>query len=104
MPNSYVLKHSCVGHSDDPLDPKGTEKAFEEVKRVLRPGGNLYISLPLDDENRTYFNAHRAFSEDYLKALFHPLALAEHRYIYGKTLRETPSQGFGVGLYHLQNS
>lgn len=99
-----VVEHIGLGRYGDPLDWQGTEKAIEELKRVVAPRGDLYISLPLDDENRTYFNAHRAFAEEYVKGLFVPFNILEQRYIYGTKFGTRRSNGFGVGLYHLQKS
>lgn len=97
-----VVEHIGLGRYGDPLDPDGTEKAIAELKRVLKPSGNLYISLPLDDENKVYFNAHRAFSENYLVDLFYPLEIIDKKYIYGNQFLDQPSKGFGIGLYHLR--
>ncbi|MCU0521887.1 MAG: DUF268 domain-containing protein [Anaerolineae bacterium] len=98
-----VVEHIGLGRYGDPLDPYGTEKAVAELIRILAPGGNLYLSLPLDDENRTYFNAHRAFSEAYVLDLFGSLEIIQQRYIYGTSFLEekTPGSGFGTGCYHL---
>jgi SAM-dependent methyltransferase len=84
-----VVEHIGLGRYGDLLDPDGTEKAIAELKRVLKPTGNLYISLPLDNKNKVYFNAHRAFSENY---------------IYGSQFLNQPEKGFGIGLYHLRKS
>lgn len=99
-----VLEHIGLGRYGDPLDPFGSEKAIAEVKRVLAMGGSLYISLPIDSENRTYFNAHRAFTREYIVELFSPLVIVEEKYIYGKSLENKYDQakGFGTGLYHLK--
>ena len=56
-----VIEHIGLGRYGDPIDPYGSEKAISELKRIVQPGGDLYLSLPLDDENRTYFNAHKGF-------------------------------------------
>jgi SAM-dependent methyltransferase len=48
-----VVEHIGLGRYGDPLDPQGTQKAFSELKRVLAKGGDLYLSVPVDDENRT---------------------------------------------------
>jgi SAM-dependent methyltransferase len=97
-----VVEHIGLGRYGDPLDPEGTIKALNELKRVLSKKGNLYISLPIDDITRTYFNAHRAFCENDLKALFEPLIIAEKKYIYGDTFGDIKGKGFGTGLYHLK--
>lgn len=99
-----VVEHIGLGRYGDPLDPSGTEKAIAELKRVVKPGGDLYISLPLDDENRTFFNAHRAFTEEYIEELCQPLKIVERKYIYGKQLLDQKQSGFGIGLYHLSKS
>jgi SAM-dependent methyltransferase len=97
-----VVEHIGLGRYGDPLDPNGSEKAFIELMRVVAPGGDLYVSVPLDDVNRTYFNAHRAFTEDYLLRLFFPFELVQKRYIYGSEFGDQLKTGFGTGCYHLR--
>ncbi len=97
-----VVEHIGLGRYGDPLDPAGSEKALAELKRVVRPGGDLYVSVPLDDENRTYFNAHRAFTEPFLLSLVAPFEVLERRYIYGSVLGPELQPGFGTGCYHLR--
>lgn len=58
-----VVEHIGLGRYGDPLDPYGSEKAIEERKRIIQSGGDLYLSLPFDDVNRIYFEAHRALKE-----------------------------------------
>lgn len=99
-----VVEHIGLGRYGDPLDPQGSEKAFSELKRVVAPGGDLYVSVPLDDQNRTYFNAHRAFSEDYLLKLFSPFEIVEKRYIYGRDFGDRLKAGFGTGCYQLRRA
>lgn len=98
-----VIEHIGLGRYGDPLDARGSEKAAAELGRVLARGGELYVSMPVDAECRIHFNAHRAFTRDYLLSLFPGLQLVEERYIYGRSLVLAcePSRGFGTGLYHL---
>ncbi|MGG6239025.1 DUF268 domain-containing protein [Nodosilinea sp. AN01ver1] len=96
-----VVEHIGLGRYGDPLDPQGSEKAIAELKRVLCPKGNLYISVPIDDCNRVFFNAHRAFKESYIEQLLKPMQIIERAYVKGrKLLRERPD-GFSIGLYHI---
>ncbi len=99
-----VLEHIGLGRYGDPLDSFGSEKAFTEMIRVLSDGGSLYISVPIDDENRVYFNAHRAFTRDYVLELAKGLTLVEEQYIYGSNMQSAydPKKGFGTGLYHFK--
>ncbi|MDP3962622.1 MAG: DUF268 domain-containing protein [bacterium] len=101
-----VIEHIGLGRYGDRLDPFGTEKAAKELARVLRKGGCLYISVPVDAENKVYFNAHRSFTRDYILELFKTLKLSEEKYIYGKNMYPSydPAKGFGTGLYHFKNS
>lgn len=96
-----VIEHIGLGRYGDPLDPFGSEKAAKELVRVLARGGSLYVSVPIDDENKVYFNAHRAFTRDYIIGLFAPLTLVEEQYIYGRNLDDShsPAKKFGTGLF-----
>lgn len=101
-----VIEHIGLGRYGDLLDQFGTEKAAKELMRVLAKGGSLYISIPIDKENKIYFNAHRAFTRDYVIKLFSSLTLDEEKYIYGKEVYTSydASKGFGTGLYHFKNT
>lgn len=101
-----VIEHIGLGRYGDPLDPFGSEKAAQELVRVLAQGGSLYLSVPIDDENKVYFNAHRAFTRDYILGLFFPLTLVEEKYIYGRNLDDSysPAKKFGTGLYHFKKN
>lgn len=95
-----VAEHVGLGWYGNPLHYYGPERAIiGELKRILAPAGNLYLSVPIDGANRTYFNAHRAFGEDYLFELLDPLHIVENRYIFGNSFSEQPKAGFGVGCY-----
>lgn len=96
-----VIEHIGLGRYGDPLDPFGSEKAAKELVRVLAPGGSLYISVPVDSENKIYFNAHRAFTREYIIKLFKPLRLMEEKYIYGAAIHSSydSAKGFGTGLF-----
>lgn len=99
-----VIEHIGLGRYGDPLDARGSEKAAAELGRVLARGGNLYVSVPVDSICRVYFNAHRAFTRDYVLSLFPGLQLVEERYIYGREMQVAYQQerGFGTGLYHFR--
>lgn len=91
-----VVEHIGLGRYGDPLDPDGTKKAVAELKRVLAPGGHLYLSVPIDDVDRTYFNAHRAFTENTFLQMMAPLDVVDKAYIYGFEFVRTARCGFGT--------
>ncbi len=99
-----VIEHIGLGRYGDPLDQFGSEKAVSELSRVLSPSGSLYVSVPIDNENRVYFNAHRAFTREYILELFGELSKVEEKYIYGNKIYDTydKARGFGTGLYHFK--
>jgi SAM-dependent methyltransferase len=99
-----VIEHIGLGRYGDTLDPFGSEKSARELCRVLANNGSLYISVPVDHKNITYFNAHRAFTREYVLELFGSLKLIEEKYIYGNNMFDTyePEKGFGTGLFHFK--
>ncbi len=83
-----VVEHIGLGRYGDPLDPNGSAAAFNELKRILAPGGRLYISVPVGDENTTYFNAARVFRLDHLIAMLDPLVVAGQKFIVGRSFQD----------------
>lgn len=99
-----VVEHIGLGRYGDSLDSFGTEKSIKELYRVLAPQGYLYISLPVDDKNTIYFNAHRAFSEEYILGMFEGFTIVDRQYIYGSRFVDTLECGFGIACYALKKS
>jgi Caenorhabditis protein of unknown function, DUF268 len=105
-----VLEHIGLGRYGDPLDPQGTEKTAAELQRILAPGGDLYVSVPIEREDRVYFNAHRAFSMTTVAKVLSELDLEDTVLVQGHVKvppREIDSLDFdrqmGVfGLFHFR--
>jgi hypothetical protein len=57
----HVLEHIGLGRYGDPLDPTGDVRAMRELQRVVAPGGDLLIVVPVG-KPRICFNAHRIYS------------------------------------------
>jgi hypothetical protein len=57
----HAIEHFGLGRYSDPLDPLGYRKGFNNLLRMLKQDGTLYISFPIANQNQTYFNAHRTF-------------------------------------------
>lgn len=101
-----VIEHIGLGRYGDKLNQFGSEKAIKELIRVLAPEGNLFISVPIDSINKIYFNAHRAFTREYILELCKELTLVEEQYIYGDKMEPNyaKEKGFGTGLYFFKRS
>lgn len=99
-----VVEHIGLGRYGDPIDQFGSEKAIKELKRVLKIGGIILFSVPIDNENKIYFNAHRAFTREYILELFDGFMLLEEKYHYGTKIFDEydSNKGFGTGLYMLE--
>ncbi len=72
----HVLEHVGLGRYGDPLDPAGDAKGALELERVLAPGGNLLIVVPVG-KPVIRFNAHRIYSHEQILKLFPALQLVE---------------------------
>lgn len=72
----HVIEHVGLGRYGDPIDPSGDLKAIRELARVLAPGGDLLIAVPVG-RARTCFNAHRIYDKDVFVGLFEGLELVE---------------------------
>lgn len=99
-----VVEHIGLGRYGDPIDAFGSEKAVKEVKRVLKVGGIILFSVPVDHENKIYFNAHRAFTREYILELFDGFEVLDEKYHYGTKMYDSynETKGFGTGLYMLK--
>lgn len=97
-----VIEHIGLGRYGDEINPEGTLKAVNELKRVLAVGGVLLVSFPVDAKDKIYFNAHRAFTRESIIKMSNGLKLIEEKYQYGYKLYDNydPYKGFGTGLFH----
>jgi len=72
----HVIEHIGLGRYGEPLDPWASAKAAQELERILAPGGQLLLSIPLGRE-RVQFNAHRVFAPETVLKLFADLTLVD---------------------------
>ena len=72
----HTIEHIGLGRYGDPIDPKGDIKAMEELKRIVKPGGDLLFVTPVGN-SRIEYNAHRIYSYEQVIKYFDPLQLIE---------------------------
>jgi len=73
----HALEHFGLGRYGDPVDYDGYVLGLDNLYRLLKKGGTLYLSVPIGNQ-RIEFNAHRIFSVKYLMELFKGKYLIEH--------------------------
>lgn len=67
----HALEHFGLGRYGDPINPDGYRVGFQNLVRLLQPGGTLYLSVPMGPP-RVEFNAHRVFGLKDLLSLVQP--------------------------------
>jgi SAM-dependent methyltransferase len=104
----HVVEHIGLGRYGDPLDPSGSQHAIGELQRVLTPGGQLLLSLPVG-RPRVCFNAHRVHDPREVRELVDELELVEFSGVDDtgafkrhRTLDELADQSYACGMYRLR--
>lgn len=65
----HTIEHFGLGRYGDSIDPTGYQKGLGQLKRMVKPGGSLYLSTPIGPQ-RVEFNAHRIFAAETLVGWF----------------------------------
>ncbi len=72
----HVVEHIGLGRYGDKIDVCGDKIAMKELSRILKPGGNLYVVVPVGKE-KICFNAHRIYAYEQIIKGFKELKLLE---------------------------
>lgn len=72
----HTIEHIGLGRYGDPLDPKGDLKAINELKRIVKPGGDVLFVTPVG-KSRIEFNGQRIYSYEQIINYFSPFHLIE---------------------------
>jgi hypothetical protein len=101
----HVAEHIGLGRYGDPLDPNGTKKAVKEMERVLAPGGNLFLAIPVG-QPRLCFNAHRIHGAEMIREIASRLELVEFsgvhddgRFVERVSLNEFKDSSYACGMF-----
>lgn len=66
----HALEHFGLGRYGDPINYNGHIIGLENLNKLLKPNGKLYLSVPIGIPQRIEFHAHRIFSLSYLLGQF----------------------------------
>lgn len=81
----HVLEHIGLGRYGDRVLPGGDLAAINQLKKVVKVGGNLLVVVPVGFQ-RLYFDAHRVYEPNYFASLFlDDFELVEFGYISNKS-------------------
>lgn len=105
----HVLEHIGLERYGDPFDPQGDLKAISELKRVVKPGGRLFIVVPMGEIDRIQYNAHRIYSYNSFIINFKNFSINKFSFITDSgdfiesaKSQDTHNQRYGCGCFELQ--
>ena len=112
----HVLEHFGLGRYGDSIDVDGYRAGFDGLRRILKRGGTLYLSVPIGRE-RIEFNGHRVFALPTLLSLFENAFelinfsyvddagdLHENVQLRPEMLVDTLGLDYGCGIFELRKS
>ena len=107
----HVVEHIGLGRYGDPVDIDGDLKAMEELKRVVKKGGDLLFVVPIG-KNIIMYNAHRIYRYSQIVEYFNNFKLIEFSLITDPGQEDaivnnaseelSDKQEYGCGLFHFK--
>ena len=104
----HVIEHIGMGRYGDAIDPDGTIHAAHEIYKVMAPGGNLYLSVPIG-RPRICYNAHRIHSVNQIIDLFEGYDLIDFsisddqgEFFSGIKPDDMQQAEYACGMFHLR--
>lgn len=102
----HALEHFGLGRYGDPINPQGHLQAFENMVRMVQPGGAFYLSSPVG-KAKVMFNAHRVFDpSDPVKWAGDELELLRFDYVDDEgalhrlaDVEDAANEEYGCGIY-----
>lgn len=77
----HVIEHIGLERYGDLFDPRGDLNAINELKRVVEPGGSILIVVPVGENPRIQYNAHRIYSYSQIVSYFSDFKLENFSYV-----------------------
>ncbi len=73
----HAMEHFGLGRYGDPINPNSYLLFAQAVQRVMKPGGHLYLGVPVGPKDKCVFNAHRIFNIRTILEIFDSLELLD---------------------------
>lgn len=73
----HVMEHIGLGRYGDPINAAADLTAISELKRVVKPDGNLIFATPIGGKAKVMYNAHRIYTYELLEKLFEGFEIAD---------------------------
>jgi hypothetical protein len=73
----HTLEHLGLGRYGDKVDFHGYLKGWDNLCRMVRPGGEFYFSVPISRWQRIEYDAHRLFGIPHLLEMIDPVFTIE---------------------------
>ena len=77
----HTIEHFGLGRYGDTIDPDSYIKGFNNLIKMLKPKGLLYISFPISNNSETFFNLERRFNPNDILGWTKKLVLLNFDYI-----------------------
>jgi len=106
----HVIEHIGLGRYGDPIDSDDCWKALRELERIIAPGGNLFLSVPVG-EPAVYFNSGYVFKVSHIGEAMKALDLVEFSYVdddgrfveFGR-FQDIVGMAYALGLFHFKRA
>jgi len=109
----HALEHFGLGRYGDPIDPEGHARGFNNLIKLTKRGGMLYVSVPVG-RKRVVFNAHRVLApNDLIGLAADKLALESYSYVddhgdlrvgedFQRLIADSENLGYGLGIFEFR--
>jgi hypothetical protein len=92
------FEHDGLGRYGDRVDPVGDLAAMRQMKRLLRPGGLMFLSVPLG-KDKVVFNANRIYGRTRLPLLLEGWTVVDSCGFEDKLLDRDTKYGWNPATY-----
>ena len=96
----HAIEHFGLGRYGDEVDPLACYKAMKAMQRVTEVGGLIYISVPVSNEDKCCFNAHRVFAPHSIVEQFDNCELLEMSFVLDKHQLKTYAGNDAMNMIH----